>query len=68
MYESAKFILGDVQPTVYSFENAPTLYTGAGDSVRERLVEIAKEFGYSHPYAYSMIYGKRPNKLQLELL
>lgn len=47
MYESAKFILGDVQPAVYSFENAPTLYTGAGDLVRERLIEIGKEFGYS---------------------
>lgn len=32
------------------------------------IMEIAKEFGYSHPYAYSMIYGKRPNKLQIELL
>ena len=47
MYESAKFILGDVQPAVYSFENAPTLYTGAGDLVRERLIDIGKEFGYS---------------------
>jgi site-specific DNA-cytosine methylase len=47
MYESANFILGDVKPTVYSFENAPTLYTGAGDDVRYRLSEIAKQYGYS---------------------
>ncbi len=47
MYESAKFLLGDIRPQVYAFENAPTLYTGAGDSVRERLVEIGKEFGYA---------------------
>jgi len=47
MYESARFLLGDVKPTVYSFENAPTLYTGAGDDVRRRLIEIGQEFGYA---------------------
>jgi site-specific DNA-cytosine methylase len=47
MYESARFLLGKVKPTVYSFENAPTLFTGAGDDVRRRLIEIGKEFGYA---------------------
>jgi len=47
MYDSAEFILEVAKPTVYAFENAPTLYTGAGDQVRERLVEIGKNHGYS---------------------
>lgn len=47
MYESAHFILKDVKPTVYSFENAPGLFTGAGDDVRSKLIEIGKEYGYS---------------------
>jgi site-specific DNA-cytosine methylase len=47
MYESARFLLGTVKPTVYSFENAPTLFTGAGDEVRARLIDIGKEFGYA---------------------
>jgi len=47
MYRSAEFILGAIKPTVYVFENAPTLYSGAGDEVRKRLIKIGEEFGYS---------------------
>lgn len=34
-------------PRVVAFENAPNLYTGAGKIVRERLLDIAREYGYS---------------------
>ena len=47
MYESARFLLGEIKPTIYCFENAPTLFTGAGDEVRKRLTDIAEEFGYA---------------------
>ena len=47
MYESARFLIGDIGVTVYAFENAPGLFTGSGDLVREKLIEIGKEFGYS---------------------
>jgi len=47
MYESANFILSKVKPTIYSFENAPGLYTGAGDDVRARLIKIGEENGYA---------------------
>jgi len=47
MYESATFILNRIKPTIYAFENAPGLYTGAGDDVRKRLIEIGEKAGYS---------------------
>jgi site-specific DNA-cytosine methylase len=47
MYRSANFILNEIQPTVYAFENAPTLFTSAGDEVKNRLIDIGKTNGYS---------------------
>jgi len=47
MYKSAEFMLGTLRPTVYVFENAPTLFTSAGDVVREQLIEIARYHGYA---------------------
>jgi len=47
MYESAHFILEKLKPTIYAFENAPGLYTGAGDDVRKRLIEIGEKAGYA---------------------
>ena len=47
MYKSAEFMLGTLRPTVYVFENAPTLFTGAGNIVRENLMEIARYHGYA---------------------
>ena len=47
MYKSARFILGEIQPTVYAFENAPGLFTSSGDIVREKLIMIGEELGYA---------------------
>lgn len=47
MYLSAEFLLGDVQVKSYAFENAPALFTGAGDEVRDKLIEIGNKYGYS---------------------
>jgi site-specific DNA-cytosine methylase len=47
MYESARRVLGDVQPRVYWGENAPGLFTNSGAYVRDRLRSFAKEYGYT---------------------
>jgi len=47
LYKSAEFILCCAEPTVYVFENAPTLFTNCGDKVRDNLIEIAKKYGYA---------------------
>jgi len=47
MYKSAEFILNNLQPIVYSFENAPTLFTNSGNDVRNKLIDIARKHGYS---------------------
>ena len=47
MYKSADFVLGTLRPTVYVFENAPTLFTGVGDYVRDQLMEKARYHGYA---------------------
>jgi len=47
MYESAKFILNYLTPTLYAFENAPGLYTNAGKEVRENLIKIGEDTGYA---------------------
>lgn len=47
MYESARFVLGEIKPKVFWGENAPGLISKIGEGVRANLWEIAKEFGYS---------------------
>jgi site-specific DNA-cytosine methylase len=47
MYRSAEFILGGLQPIIYAFENAPNLFTGSGDLVRQKLIEIGKKYEYA---------------------
>jgi len=47
MYKSAEFILGTLRPTVFVWENAPTLYTGIGECVRNKIMEIARYHGYA---------------------
>lgn len=47
MYDSAEFILNNIQPKIYAFENAPGLYTNIGIPVREKLIEIGKKYGYA---------------------
>ena len=41
------FTLSQIKPKVYIFENAPALYTPAGQGVRDKLIAIANEHGYS---------------------
>ena len=47
MYESARKVLGEVRPRVFWGENAPALFTNSGSYVREKLIEIGKEYGYT---------------------
>ena len=47
MYKAADFILGVIQPKIYVYENAPTLFTGVGEYVRSQLMEKAKSNGYA---------------------
>jgi len=47
MYESANFILEHIKPKVYCFENAPALFTGAGEEVRKKIIGIGEKNGYS---------------------
>lgn len=47
MYSVSEFVLGKISPKVFLFENAPNLFTNAGKGVFERLIEIAKNYGYS---------------------
>lgn len=47
MFKSAKFILNHLKPTIYSFENAPTLFSNAGIPIRKKLIDIGKYYGYA---------------------
>ena len=47
MYRSSNFILGTIKPDVLMGENAPALFTLTGQGVRENLMNIAIEHGYS---------------------
>lgn len=47
MYNVTRFVLNNIKPKVYVFENAPTAYTKLGQGVIEKLKQIAKEAGYS---------------------
>jgi site-specific DNA-cytosine methylase len=47
MYKSAEVILHHIRPTIYAFENAPGLFTCSGDVVREKLIDIGENNGYS---------------------
>lgn len=46
----ANFALKTIKPKVYIFENAPTLMSDRGDSVRDQLETIAFENGYTCVY------------------
>lgn len=45
-----KYVLKTIKPKVYIFENAPTLMSERGDSVRDQLETIAFENGYTCVY------------------
>jgi len=47
MYISAEYVLEKIRPKAYAFENAPGLYTDAGNEVRKKLIEIGKKYGYA---------------------
>lgn len=47
MIDSSKFVLSDLKPKVYWGENAPALAGSIGKGVREKLMRIGKENGYS---------------------
>lgn len=65
MYTTAEYVLGTVKPKVFWGENAPRLFTKAGEKVANKLHEIAKEHGYTLNlyYTESRLHGlaqKRP--------
>ena len=65
MYTTAEYVLGTVKPKVFWGENAPRLFTKAGEKVANKLHEIGKEHGYTLNlyYTESRLHGlaqKRP--------
>lgn len=47
MLNAAEFVLGKCKPKIYWFENAPRLGTEKGKPVADKLLNIAKKYGYS---------------------
>jgi site-specific DNA-cytosine methylase len=65
LYTSARYVLGNVKPTVFWGENAPRLYSPMGRKVADTLFKIGKENGYTFSiyYTESRLHGlsqKRP--------
>lgn len=46
----AEYVLENIRPKIYIFENAPGLYTSRGDNVRLGLERTARKYGYSVAY------------------
>ena len=57
MLWNAEYTISKISPKIYIFENAPTLFSNTGASVRESLNELAKK------YDYSIVYYKTDTKL-----
>ena len=57
MLWNAEFTLNKIKPKIYIFENAPTLFSNTGTSVRSMLNELAAK------YDYSIVYYKTDTKL-----
>lgn len=54
MFESAKHVLRTLKPCVFWGENAPGMYNSTrGESVRQRLKEIAKDNGYTMSFYFT---------------
>ncbi len=66
MYNSTEFVLKELRPKIHTFENAPGLYTNTGIKVRERLYNIAKEYGYSILFykTNSILHGLPQNRIR----
>jgi site-specific DNA-cytosine methylase len=47
MIETAKYVLGQMKPSVFWGENAPALTGKIGEPIRNQLIAIGKENGYS---------------------
>jgi site-specific DNA-cytosine methylase len=47
MYFTTNFVLNNIKPKVFVFENAPNLFTNAGKGVFNNLVELSNKYGYS---------------------
>jgi site-specific DNA-cytosine methylase len=47
MIETAKYVLGTMKPKVFWGENAPALAGKVGTPIREQLIQIGKENGYT---------------------
>lgn len=47
MYKTSRFVFENIKPKVFWGENAPALFTKSGKGVREKLIEIGKEYGYT---------------------
>lgn len=61
MYQTAEYVLSELEPKVFWGENAPRLATRAGKKVLNRLKEIAEKNGYALSIYYtSCIYHGLP--------
>jgi len=47
MIETAKYVLGEMKPKVFWGENAPALAGKIGEPIRNQLIEIGKQNGYT---------------------
>jgi site-specific DNA-cytosine methylase len=47
MYLTTEFVLKNITPKVFIFENAPAFYTQTGQKVFDNIVEICKQYKYS---------------------
>ena len=47
MIETAKYVLGEIKPLVFWGENAPTFTGKIGEPIRNQLIEIGKQNGYT---------------------
>jgi site-specific DNA-cytosine methylase len=59
MLESARYVLGDVRPAVFWGENAPGLAGKIGTNIREQLIAIGRELGYTMTFyrTKSLLHG-----------
>lgn len=47
LYQSAEYVLKEIGPKVFWGENAPQLFSEMGKPVREKLITLAKKYGYT---------------------
>jgi site-specific DNA-cytosine methylase len=59
MYKACEFSLKHIKPKIYTFENAPGLFSNIGKKVRDNLVAIASKYNYGVTFykTNSLLHG-----------